>query len=243
MFKWSKKEKRKKYRTKAEAFRSFRLGLMLSGDEILPGDLVDINMDGAAIFFPSEKCPDFAPNERVKLQLLIHETKKTLFISAVLKDLRTDKDIKLCRFRFVNPGSFAQELGRDILEYFNRRQAVRVKPDVNTPIDVDLECENCFAKGWVIEISTTGMGLGVKPDVAKEMGIPERLTLAFQLPGYEKPFLLDGTITNRRISGKVFIYGIHFDQSQTEDFKRQGADIADYVFRRQKELLLQVKDG
>ena len=39
----------------------------------------------------------------------------------------------------------------------------RVKPDINEPIVVDIEWNDGSTQGRVIDISQSGMGLGIKP--------------------------------------------------------------------------------
>ena len=228
MIKLFKGENRAKYRTEAESSLPFKLSLFLSNRRLLSGSLININLNGAAISFPADQCPDFKPGERVKLRVITVETQKKIVIDATLRDLRTVEDRKLCRFQFPTSNRLAKEMDPSLLRYFNRRRAVRVKPDMTSPIVVDLECERGFSEGWIVDISTTGLGLGLRPDMAKRMGRPKHVTVSFQLPGNEKPLLLEGTVPNIRRVGNMIVYGIEFDQSQTEDFHHQQESITSF---------------
>jgi len=234
MLKLFKGGNRSKYRTGAESFIPFKLSLILPNRLLLPGSLININLDGAAISFPAESCPDFDPGERVKLQMVTVESQKEMVIDATLRNLRTAEDRKLCRFQFIASNRLAKELNPSLLKYFNRRRALRVKPDMAAPIAVDLECGSGFSQGWIVDISTTGLGLGMKPEVAKMMDRPKRVPVSFQLPGSEKPLFFEGTVPNIRRGGNIVVYGIEFDQSRTEDFHQQQESITSYVMHRQK---------
>ena len=234
MFNWAKAEKRKQHRTEAGAPKPFKLSLLLPGRIQLPGHMVEISMDGAVISFPAEKYPDFDLNERVKLILIVVETQKIVLIDAILRGSRSAKDRNLSRFQFVDPSRFVHELDISVLSYFNRRQAFRVKPSVSESTKVALAWEGGSAVGWIIDISITGMGLGVPSIVAQTLGNPDQLELSFKLSGCEESLKLIGNAVNRRPAGKIVKYGIHFDPSQTEDFHRQQDVISRYVMRQQK---------
>ena len=243
MFKRGNKEKREKYRDGSDSSVPFSLNLILPGRKILPGYLIDINMDGTAISFPSEYCPDFAPDERVRLHLMMTESQKAVFIDAIYKGSSTNKDMKQCRFQFVNPGSFLHDLDVSALSYFNRRQAFRVKP-VETPLlKVFLSWDGGSTVGSMTNISITGMGLRIEATVAQTFVLSGLMTLSFQLPNHEDTLKLVGKVIHHRPLGEAVIYGIEYDKNKTEDFYRQETAIAAFVLNQQKEMRLKAVDS
>jgi len=235
---WFKGDRRKKYRVERESLGALAVGLVLSSRKSLPGELINMSLDGSAVFFPGNKCPDLTPNERVKLKFVMTQRKKSITIDAIVKDSCTAAERKLCRFQFAEPASFVQELDPSLWKYFNRRQGFRIEPDGVEPIEVMLEWHGGFAQGRIIDISTTGMGLEVDPELARALGQADRLTVSFQLPGSEMPLKLVGNTMYRKPKGQNSHCGIRFDWSwsKTDNFELQESVIGAYLMRRQREI-------
>jgi len=238
MVTWLKGDRRKKYRVEPESPGALEVSLILSSRKSLPGELINMSIDGSAVFFPANDCPDLTPNERVKLKFVMTQTKKSITIDAIVKDSCTAGERKLCRFQFAEPASFVQELDPSLWEYFNRRQGFRVEPERVEPIEVMLEWRDGFAQGRIIDISTTGMGLEVDPELARALGHGDRLTLSFRLPGSEIPLKLAGNIVHGKPKGENTHCGIRFDWSwsKTDDFELQESVIGAYLMRRHREI-------
>jgi c-di-GMP-binding flagellar brake protein YcgR len=237
MFKRSKAEKGKESPGKPEPSVPFQFSLMLPDRRLFPNDIVDISMGGAAMVFKADECPDFPRNENVKLILIMTHTRKTVEIEATVTDSRTSKGTKLYHFQFVDPQILDQELDPSLLDYFNRRNAFRVNCVVTPPLEVTLKRDGVLDQGWIIDISKTGMGFGVKPKVAEKLGSPVRLTLTFKLPGAQMPVKLEGKVAHRTPHTKVVRYGIEFNWKETEGSQQHETAINSYILRRQQELV------
>ncbi|MGD8770324.1 MAG: PilZ domain-containing protein [Desulfobacterales bacterium] len=237
-----KKDSRKQYRTKDKDFSPLQFNLVLPGRELLPGAIFNTSMNGAAIAFEPQRLPNLALNERVKLQLTMTQSKKVIMVDATLKHLKNANNNVICRFQFADPSSLAKNLDISLMSYFNRREAYRVKPDINEPIEVDVEWNGGSTQGHVIDISLTGMGLGVKPDVTEIPGYPEPVTLSFRLPISEKTLMIVGTTVHPRSLGKIILYGIKYDWGQTENSYQQESVITSYVIYRQREIIGRIKE-
>lgn len=237
-----KKDSRKQYRTQAKDFSPFQFHLVLPGRKLLPGAIFNTSMNGTAIAFDLQRLPPLAINERVKLQLSMPQSKKTIMVDATLKHLKNANNNVICRFQFADPSSLAKRLDISLMSYFNRREAFRVRPDINEPIEVDIEWNAGSTQGRVIDISLTGMGLGLKPEVAKILSYAEPVTLSFRLPVSEKILMIGGTTVNPRPSGEIILYGIKYDWSQTENAYRQESVITSYVIYRQREIIGRIKE-
>lgn len=237
-----KKDSRKQYRTKAKDFSPLQFNLVLPGRELLPGAIFNTSMNGAAIAFEPQRLPNLALNERVRLQLTMTQSKKIIMVDATLKHLKNANDNVICRFQFADPSSLAKNLDISLMSYFNRREAYRVKPDINEPIEVDVEWNGGSTQGRVIDISLTGMGLGVKPELTEIPSYPEPVTLSFRLPVSEKTVMIVGTTVHPRPSGKIILYGIKYDWGQTENSYQQESVITSYVIFRQREIIGRIKE-
>jgi len=237
-----KRDSRKQYRNKAKDFSPFQFNLVLPGRELLPGAIFNTSMHGATIAFDPQRLPNIALNERVKLQLTTTQSKKIIMVDATLKHLKNANDNVICRFQFADPSSLAKNLDISLMSYFNRREAFRVKPDINEPIVVDIEWGDGSTQGRVVDISQTGMGLGIKPEVTKMPGHPEQVILSFRLPTSKKTIKIVGTTVYPRPSRKIILYGIKYDFGQTENSYQQESAITSYVIYRQREIIARIKE-
>jgi len=237
-----KRDSRKLYRNKAKDFSPFQFNLVLPGRELLPGAIFNTSMHGATIAFDPQRLPNIALNERVKLQLTTTQSKKIIMVDATLKHLKNANDNVICRFQFADPSSLAKNLDISLMSYFNRREAFRVKPDINEPIVVDVEWNGGSTQGRIIIISFTGMELGVKPEVTEIPGYPEQVALSFRLPISEKTLRIVGTAFHPRPLGKIILYGIMYDWVKTENSYQQESVITSYVIYRQREIIERIRE-
>ena len=237
-----KRDTRSQYRAKAKDFSPLQFNLVLPGRELLPGAIVNTSMNGAAIAFDPQRFPHLALNERVKLQLEMPQFKKIIMVDATLKHLKNANNNIICRFQFADPSSLAKNIDISLMSYFNRREAFRVKPDINEPIEVDVDWNEGSTQGRVIDISLTGMGLGIKPELPEIPVNSEPFTLSFELPVSEKALMIKGTTVNPRPSGKIILYGIKYEWSKTENSYHQESMIKDYVIYRQREIIRRIKE-
>jgi len=98
MVTWFKGDRRKKYRVEPERLGVVEVSLLRSSRKLLPGELINMSLDGSAVFFPAKQCPDLRPNERVKLQFGMTQTKKSVTIDAIVKDSCTAGDSGSTRY-------------------------------------------------------------------------------------------------------------------------------------------------
>jgi hypothetical protein len=238
MVPWTKKNRRKKYRVEPETPEAVAVSLIASSRKSVHGKLINMSVDGSAVFFPANECPELTTDQRVKLKFVIAPSKHSIMINATVKDLCTAGESKLCRFQFEESADFIRELDPALWEYFNRRKGVRVKPNAAETIGVILEWHSGFAQGQIIDISTTSMGLEVAPELGGALRHGQPLTLSFHLPGSEIPLKLVGNIIHNQPKGNDFQCGIRFewDWSKTAKFELQESVIGAYLMRRHREI-------
>ena len=107
---------------------------------------------------------------------------------------------------------------------------------------MDVDWNGGSTQGRVIDISLTGMGLGIKPELPEIPVNSEPFTLSFELPVSEKALMIKGTTVNPRPSGKIMLYGIKYEWSRTENSYQQESMIKDYVIYRQREIIRRIKE-
>jgi len=237
MVKWFSKEKPRKLQIVDSAESLFKFSLRMSGGKELDGRLVDLRMDGAAISFPLDACPDFEDRERVRLVLTALQTEKKTSVDALVRDSRADENARLCHFEFIDTSGFLQDLDPDVMSYFNRRRAFRVKTDPLEPITVNVTWENGSDEGWIVDISTTGIALGVSKTTAKKLEDRDRITLVFQLPETDGEIRIIGRTVRMQPKSSEVLYGIDFNRKESENMRRADRAISRFVAQRQLVML------
>ncbi|MEE8399834.1 MAG: PilZ domain-containing protein [Desulfobacterales bacterium] len=233
MAKWFKNNKRKQQQSKSGPDIPFSFSLVLPGQKKLAGVATDASMEGATISFPPEACPDFEPEERVRLSLFIYATEKTVMFEAlVMRSDRSEVAVR-CQFGFIDTTHLLRDLDPILVSYFNRREAFRVQPDLVEPIEVDLTWGNNSARGVVIDISLTGIALSLKPLIARQLEYADRMTMTFVLPESGGSMRIVGKTAHfEPIAGNIR-YSIEFDREKTDNIEQQERIISKYLMQRQ----------
>jgi len=244
MLKWltGKSDKRNGY--KPEPVGDLRLNLILAGGELLPCDIGYLDREGGSLSFPEER--DVYLGRRVKFKFLPDNRSEELIIDAVILKSSTVKGRRVCRFRFADMVDLEEILGSGVFSNFNRRQAFRVVPDTGDKIEIELAWGGEVASGSLVDISTTGMGIGITvdsitvdldPEVSGTLGPLDRVILSFQLPGWDVRFRVTGIIRNQNPKGKNNRFGIDFRWDQSDESQQQAEAVRGFVMRQQQSML------
>lgn len=242
MSKWFNKQERKDSRGQQTGDTPFSFSLILPGQKKIAGVMADVSIDGATISFRAEKCPDFEQEERVRLSLFIFESGKTVMLDALVKGSSRTQGTIQYQFGFIDTTHLLRDLDPVLVSYFNRRDAFRVKPDPNVPIMVRLMWEDHSAKGLMIDISETGIALGVDAAVARKVEYADPITMTFILPECDTPLRMVGKTAHFEPKANNIRYSIEFDQEKTADFKEHQRSITRYLMQRQMVQLKQRAD-
>lgn len=218
---------------------SFKVRLVTAAGRLVPGDLENIEMDGVIASFPTERCPELNEEAETKLEFTKIETEREFVIRAVVKEALKTKDQFTYTFSFPDPKLFISELDAEDFSAANRRQSFRMEPLDEDEIIVDLSWDKSSAKGWLNDISVTGMGLGIIKPTAIAMGKPAELKLSFKLPGNEERLELIGKVLYHKPGkreGTVHC-GVLFEQNIPGGFLVYDKAISTFLSNQQKELL------
>ena len=87
----------------------------------------------------------------------------------------------------------------------------------------------------LVDISVGGAGVLVKHATDKVLARHVAVEFRAQLPGSGAPVRLVARIQSRRLQGKSLIYGLMFDQENSDDYGAAEDAIGQYVATRQRE--------
>jgi c-di-GMP-binding flagellar brake protein YcgR len=237
MLKFPERERRRHYRVDLNHPKPVRMNLILSDGEPLEGEIINISKGGVRVSFPADKAPIFGQNEKVTLKIEKTSDHKTVVLNAIMAGTIESGGKKLYRFQFTDEDHLNGELDSSIFKYFNRRQFLRVRPGAATRVEATVELGGALYQAWVIDISMGGIRLSIESKIGQELNQLDRGIISCQLPGCEIPLKVMGTIIHHWPEGGRIVCGIKFDWGETDAFRQQDAAIADYVQRRQREVL------
>jgi c-di-GMP-binding flagellar brake protein YcgR len=237
MLKLLERERRRHYRVELKHPEPVRMNLILSDGEPLEGEIINISQGGVRVSFPADKAPVLAQNEKTTLNIEKTSNHKTVVINAIMAGTIESGGKKLYRFQFTDADRLNGGLDSSIFKYFNRRQFLRVRPGGATCIEATVELGGALYQARVIDISRGGVRLSIESKVARGLNQLDHGIISFELPSCEVPLKVMGIIIYHRPEGGRIVCGIKFDWSETDGFRQQEAAIADYVQRRQREVL------
>lgn len=244
MLKWLTGERDKRNGNTPEPVEDVRLSIILAGGELLPCDIEYLDREGGSLSFPEES--HLYLSRRVRFKFLTDNRSKELIIDAIILKSSAVKGRRVCRFRFADMVNLEEPLGSGVFSSFNRRRAFRVVPDPGDKIEIGLTWGGESASGSLVDISTSGMGIGITvdsitvdldPEVGGTLGPLDRLTLSIQLPGCDTRLRMTGIVRNRNPKGNKIRYGIDFEWDQSDESQQQAEAVRGYVMRQQQSML------
>jgi len=244
MLKWLTGKRDKINGNKPEPVGDVRLSIVLAGGELLPCDIEYLDKEGGSLSFPEES--HLYLSQRVRFRFLADNLSKELIIDAIILKSNTVRGRRVCWFRFADMVNLEEALGLGVFSSFNRRRAFRVVPNAGDRIEIGLKWRGKGTSGSLVDISTTGMGIGITvdsitvdldPEVGGTLGPLDRLTLSFQLPGWDTRLSMAGIIRNRNPKGKKIRYGIDFEWDQSDESQQQAETVQGFVMRQQQSML------
>src|SRR5262245_34931897 len=121
--------RRAQYRVELDERSGAQVSIELPDGEVIDGQLLDISAGGAGVRFAGERVPSLAVGQDVDLLFAGRPFNAPLTIAARVQH-RTEERSGARRygFRFLQPQQLDTGMSPEMRTYFNRRQALRVKP-------------------------------------------------------------------------------------------------------------------
>ncbi len=237
--------KRAQYRVDLTGREDVQVRLRTADGVSVLAQICDGSIGGIGLRFSLDNtgCPDLTVGEEVELTIASDRLKRPLAISARVVHRLDEESSREYGLQFTDRQQLEDQLATELFRLFNRRKTYRVEPDRNAPVEATLEHGQAGVQvqAEVVDISVEGLGVRVPADAMATLGTTDRVKVAISLPGRQAPVILIGTIRFRQVKGEEIGCGIEFDFEQSEDPKRQQNAITDYVMKRQREVLRQVK--
>ncbi len=233
-------------REREQAGAGWRRGVEhnFSDGKALSCDIEYLDKEGGRITFPEGSHRNL--RRRASLKFFSDNRSKELIVDAIILKSSTTEGKRVCQFRFADMVNLEDALGPGVFSGFNRRRAFRVVPGASDKIEIELVWGEKRTSCDLVDISTTGLGIGVTvesitvdldSEVSEALGPLDRLTLSFQLPRCATRLRMMGIIRNRNPKGKKIRYGIDFQWDPSDESQQQAEAVRDYVMRQQRSML------
>ena len=233
-------ERRAQYRVQVDPSEDLRVTIPNPEGDAFLGRLIDLSGSGAGASFPLSNCPVLAIGETAELVFTTQRLKTPLVIAARVQNRIEQHDSCRYGFLFLEGQLRDVDLSSDLRALFNRRKAVRVRPDPQSPINVELQAlqGGLRVEGRLEDISASGVRIRLERQADSTLTAISTVTTSFSLPDCGV-VSLTGHIRNRQLVEGSLSYGIEFDPELTDNFVSQQEIVVRFVMQRQRELLRQ----
>ena len=244
-----KPSKRRHYRVTGNDLNGISVSLKIAGQS-KPVQLIDISSAGAALaFIGAEKAQVaslFGTTLRPpEVEILANQLGETIRLSCRVAHLQQVAAGVICGVAFLREIDDSFNLDQALLRVFNRRGAVRVEPDPQTPVTIQIHSPDGhpLCSGLLRDLSLTGLGIAVAPVDMALLPRDSSVALRFALAGevFDMPAIVRfGRVSSEQRPGGVTpepvgIVGLELDdQARNQAANRKR--LADWVMRRQREI-------
>lgn len=227
-------EKRRQYRIPQS--KKHPLSATLKRDsEAIQADFVDVSVHGVGLRIAAERGAKLVLGEVLELTVMsLTHGKVTTPGKLVYK--KSDGKHSRVGFEFVNIGDLYSQLDAFYSRIFNRRRAVRVRPELDRKLTVTMRWPGKELKASITNVSETGVGIVLPAETATQIEGVDKVAIQFKLPGSAEDLHGAAFVRNKNpVSGQV-VYGLMFDFDQPSSLQTRRAEIGAYVERRAEEI-------
>lgn len=226
----SRAERRRQYRIPQSKKHPLSATLKYGG-QTFQAEFVDVSVHGVGLKVTAERGDKLGLGEVVELTVMsLSHGKVTTPGKLVHKE--SDGASTRLGFEFVNIGDLYSQLDSFYSRIFNRRRAVRVRPELDRKLTVMMRWSGNELKAMVTNVSETGVGIAVPVESGKKLEHVEKVAMELKLPGAAEPLHGAAFLRNMaNVSGQM-ICGLMFDFDQQSSLASRRAEIAAYVEKR-----------
>lgn len=227
-------ERRRQYRIPQS--KKHPLSATLKRDsETFQAEFLDVSVHGVGLRITAERAARLTLGDVLELTVMSLSHGK---VTTPGKLVHMESDGKTARlgFEFVNIGDLYSQLDAFYSRIFNRRRAVRVRPELDRKLTVVMRWSSKELKANVTNVSETGVGIALPAEHAHEFEKVEKVAIQFKLPGKAEPLHGAAFVRNRAIVSGQLICGLMFDFDQESSLATRRGEVGAYVEKRAEEI-------
>lgn len=209
--------------------------LHLENQQPILVDLHDMNIQGAELILPFHLAPLGGEGELVEVE--VQHPRDGWNVRALGRVRRLNKcggSNVLLEVQFTQLGELYAQLDDALGRYFNRRSAMRVKPDLDSNVRVKLSYGPHRLRGVAHDLSRTGVGVVLPLVQAAVFRSGERVKATLDVPDIEVEFEGPGIVKHGYRSGADVVLGVEFDLLADSPMRKRRAEYLKYVEQRRE---------
>lgn len=233
--------RRRRYRVDLERRRDLKVKVQAAGRPAVQGEPVDLSLDGIGVRFASPgaqgvQSPVIAVGEEVGLSLMLPPHQRPLQSNAKVVSRTEGESHRRYGFQFTDRDQFQAQLSPALYGLFNRREAYRVRPDPQNPIEVGLEGlgGDVRFRAQLLDISVKGMAVAVPMEAEAALAGSDRIRVSASLPDVAGTLSWVAVIRDRMLVRDRIHYGVEFELEQAAASPGQRDAVMAFVMKRQQ---------
>ena len=171
---------REVYRVQAEEGRGLQVVVETAPGEAFEAQVVDVSIKGAATRFPA-RAPTLSIGDRVWLVFHAAALPEEVAVAATVRHFVQEEHGLRYGFEFHARGRLGERIPTTLQRLFNRRAAYRAAPREPSEVALKTSAE-VRINARLRDLSATGIGVLVDPEVAPRFVLGERVDVSFELP-------------------------------------------------------------
>lgn len=201
--------------------------------------VIDISAGGVALAVDAKMSLPVAESELITIRFESKKIGSILDIPSQIRHIKTLDDQKVVVYGvgFVNWSTHRNDLTPKLRALFNEREAVRVDPQDNQEIEVELVLSGTgsIVTGLLRDVSMLGIGVWVSSFEETPPMPGDDVTLSLTLPNHETPMQILATVQYRQPAGDQTRIGLKIGASSIQPTTTHEKTLTSYVMARQLE--------
>ncbi len=195
----------------------------------------DLTLGGVGLLVHFAQDPNLAEGDVVDIEMRCRSQDWTIRTPAQVRHQHQADELHFhYGLQFLNMGNLYAQMEEAFGRYFNRRNGVRVKPQLDRELTVGLRYEHHSMRGPLHDISASGMGISLGHVEAAPLRLGGEVKLRFTLPDGNTPLETYGTIQHKRQLGQRDYIGLEFDLTRSSALTERAQELHDYLDSRLK---------
>ena len=201
--------------------------------------IIDISAGGVALAVDTKMRLPVAKSELVTIRFESTKIGATLEIPSQIRHIKVveNQDVIVYGVGFVNWSQSRSDLTPKLRALFNEREAVRVDPQDNEEIEIQLLLSGTghIVNGLLRDVSMLGVGIWVSSFEEKPPRPGDEVVLDLTLPDQDGPMQIKAQVQYRQLAGDQVRVGLEIKTPNLAERKDQEKVLTSYVMARQLE--------
>ncbi|MEE2780067.1 MAG: PilZ domain-containing protein [Myxococcota bacterium] len=230
-------QRRNLYRVEVGSSNPVEVTLSVRGWPAISSRLCDATANGVGLAMPSHVPLPIVEGQDVELTIWLLNQNRAVTVHGTIVGQHETATGRRVGIRFNEPQTVYRELSGNLGVVFNRRNAPRVAPEIGTRVSMLPAQASAVGpvEGTVHSISSSGLGITLRPTDHSRLDGESRLSIALSLRGIGDELPVSGIVKHiSQRAGRV-LYGVAFDDGPSDDGSLGQID--SYVMQRRASLM------